>query len=667
MRSSGDFRRDINGLRAWAVVAVVLYHFGISGFTGGFVGVDVFFVISGYLMTGIVLGALAAPSGFSFLTFYLARARRILPALLVLCAVLLALGWFFLLPSDYQRLGKHVWGSVLFTSNRMFMKEAGYFDVASHDKWLLHTWSLSVEWQFYLLFPLVLVAAWRWLGGRRWLLPLLGLLALGSLGYCVALAAKEPSTAFYFFPARAWELLAGGVIHLAQSRWQPGERLGVWIERAGMALIVASLLFITPEMHWPGLLGLIPVGGAALVLLARRNDSHFTANAVAQWLGTRSYSIYLWHWPVVVALAYLELSSLPQAIMAGLLLTLVLGHLSYHLVEQPSGRRMGRLRPLAQGAVVLAAVVLVIGPAKVVRKADFEQRLPEAVQRVDEERDNRNPRLDECDEKTQCQYGGPNTRAIVLGDSHAQATVNAIVASLPHREDGVLFIGTSGCPTIFGAQLDGPKQEVCQKILSRLEQRQAQLLPGTPVIVINRASYYLFGGLAGEPDETPNRPELYFTEPQQSPNAALLAQYRTHYVATACALAANHPLYLVRPTPEMGVRVPEAMGRAMLLKRERKLSMSRSAYRQRNAFVSQMQDLAGQQCGARVLDPLPYLCDEQKCAASRHGRPMYYDDDHLSEFGNRLLVPLFQPIFAERVAGEDHVSAQHRSKEQAPL
>ncbi|MFR0688692.1 acyltransferase family protein [Enterobacterales bacterium AE_CKDN230030158-1A_HGKHYDSX7] len=665
MRSSGDFRRDINGLRAWAVVAVVLYHFGISGFTGGFVGVDVFFVISGYLMTGIILGALAAPAGFSFWNFYLARARRILPALLVLCAVLLALGWFYLLPSDYQRLGKHVWGSVLFTSNRMYMKEAGYFDVASHDKWLLHTWSLAVEWQFYLLFPLLLVAAWHWLGGRRWLLPLVGAVALASLGYCIALAGKDPSKAFYFFPSRAWELLAGGMLFLIQTRWQPSPRLSIWVERAGMALIIASLLLITPQMNWPGLWSLIPVSGAALVLLARRNDAWLTTSAIAQWLGTRSYSIYLWHWPVVVALAYLEASTQALPIVAGLMLTLLLGHLSYHWVEQPSGSRIGKLRPLAATAVVAIAVIAVMGPAKVIRKEDFQHRLPEVVQRVDDERDNRNPRLDECDAKTECQYGGPETRAIVLGDSHAQATVNAIVASLPNPGDGVLFIGTSGCPTIFGAQLDSPKQEVCQKILGRLRERQASLLPGTPVIVINRASYYLFGGLAGEPDETPNKPELYFTEPQDAPSEALKAQYREHYVATACELAANHPLYLVRPTPEMGVRVPEAMGRSMLLKRERKVAMSRQAYRQRNAFVSQVQDAAGAQCGAHVLDPTPYLCDDQQCSASRDGRPMYYDDDHLSEFGNRLLVPMFRPIFSERLMGDSRATVQDAAR--APL
>lgn len=666
MQSPGHFRHDINGLRAWAVVAVVLYHFGFSGLSGGFIGVDVFFVISGYLMTGIILGALAAPGGFSFWKFYLARAKRILPALLVLCAILLALGWFLLLPSDYQRLGKHVWGSVLFSSNRMFMKEAGYFDVASHDKWLLHTWSLSVEWQFYLLFPLLLVAAWRWLGGSRWLLALLGALALASLAYCLALVLKAPSKAFFFFPARAWELLAGGIVFLVQSRWQPGLRQSLYVERVGMALIVAALWLITPQMSWPSLASLIPVGGAALVLLARRDDSLLTANRMAQWLGTRSYSIYLWHWPLVVALAYFELSTQPLAIALALLATLLLGHLSYHWIEQPSGRRLGQLRPVAATMVVVTAVLMVAGPAKVIRQTEFAHRLPEAVQFVASERNNHNPRLDECDAKTECQYGGTKTRAIVLGDSHAQAIVNAIVASLPEPDEGVLFIGTSGCPIIFGAQLDSPKQAICQKILARLQERQSSLLPGTPVIVINRSSYYLFGGVEGEADVMPNKPTLYFTQPADKPDAALLDQYRQHYVDTACALAANHPLYLLRPTPEMGVRVPEVMGRALLFKHERKLFVSREAYRQRHAFVSQVQDIASRRCGAHILDPIPYLCDAQECSASHEGRPMYIDDDHLSEFGNRFLVPLFKPIFTDHQVDADHV-ARHAKDQHSAL
>lgn len=160
-----NFRADINGLRAWAVAAVIFYHFGIPGFSGGFVGVDVFFVISGFLMTGIVVKGLER-GNFSLMGFYMARGRRIVPALVAVCAVLLAMGWWVLLPPDYKMLGSHAVYSLAFLSNVEFWQEAGYFDVASHEKWLLHTWSLSVEWQFYLILPVVLWVVWRLKPGR---------------------------------------------------------------------------------------------------------------------------------------------------------------------------------------------------------------------------------------------------------------------------------------------------------------------------------------------------------------------------------------------------------------------------------------------------------------------------------------------------------------------
>src|ERR1039457_4022433 len=155
------FRQDINGLRAYAVAAVLLYHFGVPGFGGGFVGVDVFFVISGFLMTGIILTKLEARN-FSLPDFYLARARRIIPALAVFCLALLVFGWFWLTPYTYKALGRYAVASITFVSNFVYQRGAGYFAEPAHDNWLLHTWSLSVEWQFYLLYPLLLLAVARW-------------------------------------------------------------------------------------------------------------------------------------------------------------------------------------------------------------------------------------------------------------------------------------------------------------------------------------------------------------------------------------------------------------------------------------------------------------------------------------------------------------------------
>lgn len=207
-----NFRKDINGLRAWAVVAVVLFHFGVPGFAGGFVGVDIFFVISGFLMTNILIKKLENPQQkFSVWDFYLARAERIAPALLVLCIALLALGWFLLPPQDYRSLGMHTLTSVLFASNIQYWREAGYFDAASHDKWLLHTWSLSVEWQFYLVLPLLLWGVWRLWPGRCNAAQVHILLLLASLALLVWLTSQKPEAAFFLLPTRAWEMLAGAL------------------------------------------------------------------------------------------------------------------------------------------------------------------------------------------------------------------------------------------------------------------------------------------------------------------------------------------------------------------------------------------------------------------------------------------------------------------------
>lgn len=206
-----NFRSDINGLRAIAVISVVLFHFNPEILPGGFAGVDVFFVISGFLMTSIIFRGLEN-SNFSIVNFYISRANRIIPALAILCLVIMIFGWFYLTPLDFKTLGKHVSGSIRFISNSMYLKESGYFDVSANSKWLLHTWSLSVEWQFYLIYPVVLTLLYKAFGLKT-LRKILIAATVSFYLYSLCSSYSNPNASYFLLSNRAWEMLLGGIAY----------------------------------------------------------------------------------------------------------------------------------------------------------------------------------------------------------------------------------------------------------------------------------------------------------------------------------------------------------------------------------------------------------------------------------------------------------------------
>lgn len=323
-----QFRKDINGLRAIAVIAVVLFHFNASWMPGGFAGVDVFFVISGFLMTGIIFRGIEQEN-FSILRFYVARANRIIPALAMLCLVLLVFGWFYLTPFDYKTLGKHIGSSMSFLSNVVYWRESGYFDAASHEKWLLHTWSLSAEWQFYIIYPLMLVAIRKFMSVKVMKAAVLFGTLLGFV-FCVIATYKWPDSSYYLLPTRAWEMMIGGVAYLFPFTLQ--DKRKKLVEWFGLTLIVCSYFFISKENPWPGYLAIFPVLGSFLIIQAQHNDSLITSNIVFQKLGAWSYSIYLWHWPLVVAIYYFSLND--KFIYIGIAVSVLLGYLSNKYIEK---------------------------------------------------------------------------------------------------------------------------------------------------------------------------------------------------------------------------------------------------------------------------------------------------------------------------------------------
>ena len=649
------FRKDINGLRAWAVVAVILYHFGVAGFSGGFVGVDIFFVISGYLMTGIIVNSLEnsvnAPS-FSLGRFYLARARRILPALWVLCISLLSLGWFWLSSADYTLLGSHASRAVSFISNIKFFKEAGYFDASSFDKWLLHTWSLSVEWQFYILLPLVLMLIWKLKPARHFITLSILIACLISFYLSIHATQNNASSAFYLLRNRAWEMLVGGLVFLLANKIRLSPLTCRGIEWLGFGLICYATVFFKPTDIWPGYLALVPVLGAVLVLLANRQQSWLTAPQPAQWLGSMSYSLYLWHWPLVVALHYSVLDKNNTAIIIALLLTLLLGCASYWLVENPARKKLTQVSPKAAVIIMVTGLALVVLPARAIKSwQGIPSRLPENIIHILAETKNKNPRIEECHVSgdhpvPECRYGGKTLGAIVIGDSHAASIVRTLEKALPHKHLHVLDWSLSACSTIKGLQRKNDEQYSCGQFIDYALEKQKTLDKKVPIIIVNRLSIVTEGFYVGDGGIKDAQPEFYVNKMHPKRDDAFYQSITDAIVDTACQLAETRPVYMLRPTPEFETHVPNAMVRhALLFNDNHRVSINRADYQVRHQKAMAAQDRAADQCGVKILDPLPYLCDQQYCYGDQKGLPIYYDDDHLNERGAQLLQPLLRSIF----------------------
>jgi peptidoglycan/LPS O-acetylase OafA/YrhL len=663
-----EFREDINGLRAFAVAAVVLYHFGLLGFEGGFAGVDVFFVISGFLMTGIILTRLH-DGRFSLMGFYASRLRRILPALAALCATLLALGYFWLLPSDYAMLGKHAAAAAGFVSNIVFKGEKGYFDAPSRDKWLLHTWSLSVEGQFYVLFPLVALAAEKL---RRHIRrkpaafsPREAALLLAALGFVsFAVSALTPvgkaAGAFFLLPGRVWEFMAGGSAWLVSRQKKPPLKGSIGAEILGMALMLVSFFAFNSDTFWPGYACALPVAGAVLVILAARENSPLTSNPAAHWLGKWSYSIYLWHWPIFVGLGYAGLQGTAAAV-TGIAASVAAGAASYAFIENPGREALSQGGLKASFGLCFAAMALVAGAGGAVLAAHgLEYRVPQEILAVDRLGADRYDPDKGCfkDKKAgprKCLTGdgpvNPDVKIgfVLWGDSHADVLGQPAMIATAGKIRGMIY--SLGCPTIFGAVLRG-KAVACDDFNLGVLNDIKTLPKGVPVIVLNRYSYYLLGANEGLKRV---KGIDYADVPPAEVRRDESGVFARKLEASLCTIAAAHTTYAVLPIPEMGRDVPKIIGRRLMAGRKaEEISISLAEYQARNQVVLSAMESAHRQCGVKLLDPRPYLCKKDLCRGSEGLKPLYFDDNHLNEWGDRRLAPMFAGVFP----GKTHPGAR---------
>jgi peptidoglycan/LPS O-acetylase OafA/YrhL len=356
--SHSKYRPDIDGLRAFAVVSVVAYHAFPQLLPGGFIGVDIFFVISGFLITTIILQSLAE-GAFTYRDFYARRIRRIFPALIVVLLATLCAGWYLLLSNEFAELGKQATGGSAFVANLIFWSESGYFDTVAETKPLLHLWSLGIEEQFYIFWPLLLGLAWR----KRW--PIVHVvLAVGavSMAINVAMVQASPSAAFYSPASRFWELMIGGVLACVRQR-PPAP--SIWRSHAqsvlGVGLIVLGLVMIRSNNAFPGWWALLPTLGAVSCIAAGPNgvlNKYLLSNRVMVWIGLISYPLYLWHWPLLVFPRIIESETPSTEIrVIAALASLALAWLTYIIFEKRVRAGFGGARQL----IVLSGAMAFVG------------------------------------------------------------------------------------------------------------------------------------------------------------------------------------------------------------------------------------------------------------------------------------------------------------------
>ncbi|SMQ28526.1 Peptidoglycan/LPS O-acetylase OafA/YrhL, contains acyltransferase and SGNH-hydrolase domains [Pseudomonas helmanticensis] len=642
------YRRDIDGLRAVAVIAVVLFHFGVPGFTGGFVGVDVFFVISGYLITSIIWNQRQA-GRFSFVEFWARRARRILPALFAMIIAVLAVGWFLLAPKDYEELGRSVRYQVLFVSNILFMRQDGYFDVASDLKPMLHTWSLAVEEQFYILFPLLLAVLSSRL--KHWRLALFAIL-LVSFGLSVWAVSHHPEKAFFLLPMRAWELLAGAMLAVAPKHaWRLKPMAAQLLSLLGMGLILLAVFGYSKATPFPGAAALLPVLGVVLLIFANGHREtvvgQLLSSKVMVGFGLISYSWYLWHWPVFVFSSYASVEEISALDNAGLiLLTLVLGYLSWKFIETPFRERRllaGRRPILIAGA--LGVLVLALAGQTLRWTDGLPWRLSDQALQFARGHDWR-PELMACladdktpDDKLFCHYGVADVpaQAMVWGDSHATALIPVFDDGAKAHDVSVILASSPGCIPVEGLE-HGP---VCAHFNRRIEQALKEKTV-SDVVLVARWSLYLYGDANGDLGHVLRTPDGRYD--RAAAEQRLAAGLRTR---VAQLRASGHRVWLVKEAPLQAFSPPYRLTRLAMLDRSVEgVGQQVAVHHERQVFISQLFAELAKDPAVRVVDPAPRLCDEKGlCHAELDGYSLYTDDNHLSEVGARLVAPIMEPLF----------------------
>lgn len=670
--SHPKYRPDIDGLRAIAVLAVVLFHAFPNWVKGGFIGVDVFFVISGFLISTIIFENLDKET-FSFTEFYARRIRRIFPALLLILIACFAFGWFALLADEYKQLGKHIAAGAAFVSNFVFWQESGYFDNAAETKPLLHLWSLGIEEQFYIIWPPLLWFAWK----RRFnLLSVTILVALISFVLNIKGVKGDAVATFYSPQTRFWELLAGSLLAWF-TLYRPDcckglqQKLDRWLSRAiysqplnndgktlsntlaflGLLLLIYGFWRINKDSRFPGGWALIPVMGAVFLITAGSKaliNRKILSNKIAIWFGLISFPLYLWHWPLLSFARIVEGETPNRNIrIAAVVLSIVLAWLTYRLVERPL--RFGKH---GKAKVVILLILMTVAGclgyltyiADGFSSRSYHQKYIAYVDSI-----KTSGRTAECFEipyaykKTGewfCDLGDkPNpTKYFAYGDSHALSAVPLLERfALDHRVN-IQFTGTSGCPSLLGIQSmrgeAGIEKFNCRDLNERvfLHVKNSGI---KNVILINRWTYYT--GSKSRPSEqnhVSRTPENPITN-ASSQEDLLWALNNT--VKRYKAIGVN--VLIVEDNPQQ-THDPKSILRKGAARDNlyNKYSVSKDEHLENQSLVNN----AIRKSGAITVSFDDILCNKEICPLVSNSKFLYSDDDHLSVDGAMSLYPKFE-------------------------
>jgi peptidoglycan/LPS O-acetylase OafA/YrhL len=625
MRDAGDpqYRPDVDGLRAVAVASVMLFHAFPGVLPGGFAGVDIFFVISGFLITGIILGQLAR-GRFSFARFYERRIRRLFPALVLVLAVCLVLGWKVLLPDEFEQLGRHIAAGALFVSNLALWSESGYFDSVAELKPLLHLWSLGIEEQYYILWPLALFLSRRWLDKLFW--PI-AVVAAASFVHNLSLVGEHPEAAYYSPASRGWELLLGSMLaHVALYRPKAIEacrRRGNALAIVGALLVVAGFVLIDRTRGFPGWWALLPTLGTMSIIAAGPQTllNRALSRPWIVYVGLISYPLYLWHWPLLTY-ARIVNDGVPswQARVAVLVTSVVLAAATYQFLEKrvrrptPEG---GSRRPVIALATPMA-VIAILGALALNRQLGAESSafpVAREVSRALGDRDH---------DVTNVLPGSPDQVVVFIGDSHMRQywpRMKEVAEHPSRRTREVIFETKDGCAPIPGIERKhgGCNAFVTEAFATALQPEVKTVVIGASWVgFITRTDYRA----SGDRDSAP----LAFLTPQTQ----WVIDGFERVVAGLVASGKQVVILLSSPRHE-GLNPKRLLYRDGLTWRARAArAVPLETIDGASAQIDAVLRGIAQRTGATVLDPSDWLCRKDACPSlDELGRPIYMDGSHI--------------------------------------